>query len=157
MYVGADGMIRDMTAADVNAVWAIEQAVQGYPWTRGNFNDALQAGYVARVWLNNEVIQGFMVWFPLPDEAELLNIGVAMAQQRQGVARALLADMLTTARLQNRQRVFLEVRVSNTPAIALYCQTGFAVAGERRHYYKNALGSEDALVMVCELTGAGDE
>lgn len=150
-------MIRDMTAADVNAVWAIEQAVQPYPWTLGNFNDALQAGYVARLAVNNDEIQGFMVWFPLPDEAELLNIGVATAHQRRGVAWALLADMLTTARAQQRQRVFLEVRVSNIPAIELYCQTGFAVAGERRHYYKNANGSEDALVMVCELTGAGDE
>lgn len=148
-------MIRDMTATDVNAVLAIEQSVQPYPWTLGNFNDALQAGYVARVAVQNEEIQGFMVWFPLPDEAELLNIGVAAAHQRQGVARALLADMLTTARSQNRQRVFLEVRVSNTPAIALYCQTGFAVAGERRNYYKNASGSEDALVMVCEIKGSG--
>jgi ribosomal-protein-alanine N-acetyltransferase len=97
------------------------------------------------------------VWFPLPDEAELLNIGVASAYQRQGVARALLTDMLTTAKVQSRQRVFLEVRVSNIPAIELYCRTGFAVAGERRNYYKNAQGSENALVMVCELTGAGDE
>lgn len=148
-------MIRDMTAADVAAALAIEQSVQPYPWTLGNFNDALQAGYVARVAVQNEEIQGFMVWFPLPDEAELLNIGVASAHQRQGVARALLADMLTTARSQNRQRVFLEVRVSNTPAIALYCQTGFAVVGERRNYYKNATGSENALVMVCEINGSG--
>lgn len=146
-------MIRDMTAADVNAVLAIEQAVQPYPWTLGNFNDALQAGYVARVVVSDDETQGFMVWFPLPDEAELLNIGVAAAHQRQGVARALLADMLTTARSQNRQRVFLEVRVSNLPAIELYCRTGFAVAGERRNYYKNASGSEDALVMVYELNG----
>ncbi|MDD4964763.1 MAG: ribosomal protein S18-alanine N-acetyltransferase [Gallionella sp.] len=150
-------MIRDMTAADVNAVLAIEQSVQPYPWTLGNFNDALQAGYVARVVVNDGVIQGFMVWYPLPDEAELLNIGVAEAYQRQGVARALLADMVITARTQARQRVFLEVRVSNVPAITLYCRTGFAVAGERRNYYKNAQGSENALVMVCELKGAGDE
>lgn len=146
-------MIRDMTAADVNAVLAIEQAVQPYPWTLGNFNDALQAGYVARVAVNGDEMLGFMVWFPLPDEAELLNIGVAAAHQRQGIARALLADMLITARAQARQRVFLEVRVSNTPAIALYCQTGFAISGERRNYYKNATGSENALVMVCEING----
>ena len=153
MYAGADGMIRDMTAADVNAVLAIEQAVQPYPWTLGNFNDALQAGYVARVSVKEDEIQGFMVWFPLIDEAELLNIGVAAAQQRQGVARALLADMLNAAKAQARLRVFLEVRVSNPPAIELYCQTGFAVAGCRRNYYKNANGSEDALVMVCEING----
>ncbi|MFY9260405.1 MAG: ribosomal protein S18-alanine N-acetyltransferase [Gallionella sp.] len=150
-------MIRDMTAADVNAVLAIERSVQPYPWTLGNFNDALQAGYVARVVVNDDEIQGFMVWFALPDEAELLNIGVAAAHQRQGIARALINDLLATATTQQRQRVFLEVRVSNIAAIELYCHADFAVAGERRGYYKNAQGSENALVMVCELTGEWHE
>ncbi len=143
-------MMRAMTAADLPAVLAIEQAVQPYPWTAGNFRDALQAGYVARVLENDGVVQAFMVWFPLPDEAELLNIAVAASAQRRGLGRQVLQELLDTARQQGRQRVFLEVRVSNVPAIELYLHAGFAVNGERRNYYKNANGSENALVMVWE-------
>ena len=38
--------MRAMTQADVDAVLAIEQAVQRFPWTRGNFADALNSGYL---------------------------------------------------------------------------------------------------------------
>ena len=41
--------MRSMTQADVDAVMDIEQSVQTYPWTRGNFIDALDYGYVCRV------------------------------------------------------------------------------------------------------------
>ena len=143
-------MMRDMTAADLPAVLAIEQSVQPYPWTEGNFRDSLQAGYVARVLESDGEVQAFMVWFPLPDEAELLNIAVAASAQRRGLGRHVLQELLDTARQQGRQRVFLEVRVSNVPAIELYLRAGFAVMGERRNYYKNAHGSENALVMVWE-------
>ena len=42
-------MLRDMTLADIDAVLCIEQSVQAYPWSRGNFIDALNAGYVCCV------------------------------------------------------------------------------------------------------------
>ncbi|HYR05718.1 MAG TPA: ribosomal protein S18-alanine N-acetyltransferase, partial [Gallionella sp.] len=84
---------------------------------------------------------------------ELLTIGVAAAQQRKGLGRAMLAEMLEAARERNMGRVFLEVRPSNITAIALYRSAGFSEVGLRRGYYQNANGSEDALVMACELTG----
>jgi ribosomal-protein-alanine N-acetyltransferase len=87
---------------------------------------------------------------PAVDEAELLNIGVAAAQQRKGLGRAMLREMLELARGRNMERVFLEVRPSNTAAIALYRSAGFAGIGVRRDYYRNANGSEDALVMACD-------
>lgn len=145
--------MRPMTEADVDAVFAIEQAVQAYPWTRGNFSDSLANGYLCRVDETEEGIRGYAILMPAVDEAELLTIGVAAAQQRKGLGRAMLAEMLEAARERNMRRVFLEVRSSNVAAIALYRSAGFKEVGVRRGYYQNANGSEDALVMACELMG----
>ncbi len=146
--------MRKMVQSDVDAVLAIEQAVQRFPWTRGNFADALNSGYLCRVdETEGSGIRGYAILMPGAGEAELLTIGVAAAQQRKGLGRAMLAEMLDMARAKNMHRVFLEVRPSNAAAIALYRSAGFKEIGVRRGYYQNANGSEDALVMACELMG----
>jgi ribosomal-protein-alanine N-acetyltransferase len=50
-------------------------------------------------------------------------------------------------------QLWLEVRESNAPAIALYDSYGFAVVGTRKGYYPadNGNGREDALLMGCFL------
>lgn len=141
-----------MTLADVDAVLAIEQSVQAYPWTRGNFCDALDSAYLCCVDEVAGELCSFAVLMPGVEEAELLTIGVAAAHQRKGLGRAMLSAMLEVARAKQLSRVFLEVRVSNLGAIALYRCAGFAEVGMRRAYYRNAEGSEDAMVMVCDLS-----
>lgn len=152
--------MRAMTPEDVDEVLAIEQAVQAYPWTRGNFIDVLSHGYVCRVDVEAPLaghpedgggIRGYAVLRPVLDEAELLNIGVSALQQRKGLGRAMLREMLDVAREKNIRRVFLEVRASNAAALALYRSSGFGEIGVRRGYYQNANGCEDAITMACEL------
>ncbi|MCX7192074.1 MAG: ribosomal protein S18-alanine N-acetyltransferase [Proteobacteria bacterium] len=142
--------MRPMTAADVDQVLAIEISVQAYPWTRGNFCDALDSGYLCFVEEIAGEICGFAVLMPGVDEAELLNIGVAADHQRQGLGGAMLSALLATAKNRQLARVFLEVRASNSGAIALYQRSGFTEVGLRRAYYRNADGSEDAIVMACD-------
>jgi ribosomal-protein-alanine N-acetyltransferase len=146
-------MLRDMTQADIDAVLGIELAVQAYPWTRGNFIDALDSGYMCFVDEAGGEICGYVILMPAVDEAELLNIGVAATWQRKGLGRKMLNEMLEAARAREMKRVFLEVRPSNIAAIALYRCAGFGEIGVRRGYYQNAHGSEDALVMACDLKG----
>ena len=165
--------MRDMMPADVDAVLTIEQAVQAYPWTRGNFMDALSNGYVCRVdseepfdYAQDRLVAGhpedegairsYAVLMPVLDEAELLSIGVATEQQRKGLGRAMLSEILSLARAKNLRRVFLEVSASNVAALALYRSSGFSGIGVRRGYYQNANGSEDAITMACDLTGEID-
>jgi ribosomal-protein-alanine N-acetyltransferase len=145
--------MRAMTHADVDAVLAIEQEVQRFPWTRGNFSDALNSGYLCCVdETEKDGIRGYAILMQAADEAELLTIGVAAAQQRKGLGRAILSEMLDAARAKQLRRVFLEVRPSNIAAIALYRSVGFSEIGVRRGYYRNADGSEDALMMACDLS-----
>ena len=148
--------MRAMTLEDVDEVLAIEAEVQAYPWTRGNFIDALSHGYICSVDDAGGEIRGYAILMPVPQEAELLNIGIAAGQQRKGLGRALLLEMLDVACEKNMLRVFLEVRTSNAAALALYRSTGFVEIGVRRGYYQNASGSEDAITMVCDLTGKLD-
>lgn len=143
--------MRQMTLADIDAVFAIEQAVQAYPWTRGNFGDSLAGGYTCFVDEADGEMRGYVILMPAVDEAELLSIGVAAAHQRKGLGRKLLREMLEFACAKKMQRIFLEVRPSNTAAVALYRSAGFVEVGVRRGYYQNLNGSEDALVMACEL------
>lgn len=144
-------MMRTMGLQDVDGVLAIEQAVQPYPWSRGNFADALNSGYLCYVDDVQGELRGFVVLMPGVGEAELLNIAVAAAHQRRGLGEKMLERICEIAAAQHLDRIFLEVRASNLPAIALYRRAGFGQVGLRRGYYRNAAGSEDALVMACEL------
>ncbi|HEY0666434.1 MAG TPA: ribosomal protein S18-alanine N-acetyltransferase [Gallionella sp.] len=146
-------MLRAMTPDDVDAVLAIEKAVQAYPWSRGNFADALGSGYLCSVDEQDGEIRAYAILMPLPDEAELLNIGVAEAHQRKGLGRAMLVGMLDAARRKGMRCVFLEVRATNAPALALYRSAGFLQIGLRRDYYRSGDGAEDAVTMACGLTG----
>jgi [ribosomal protein S18]-alanine N-acetyltransferase len=65
------------------------------------------------------------------DEREILNIAVAPAFRRRGVARGLLSGLIRTW----RGKVFLEVRESNGAAQGLYKSLGFQQVGIRREYY----------------------
>ena len=83
------------------------------------------------------------------DEGQITNIAVHPDARRQGIGRALLTEMLRLARERGLSEISLEVRASNEAAIALYERMGFAVAGRRRHFYRDP--TEDALVMLLAL------
>ncbi len=76
---------------------------------------------------------------------EVLNLAVAPAWRRRGVARALLDQGLEVLSARGAGEVFLEVRVSNQAAQALYVAAGFRPTGMRADYYRNP--REDALVL----------
>ncbi len=147
-----------MAASDVDEVLAIERTVQAYPWTRGNFCDALDSGYLCYVDGNDGELCSYAVVMAGVDEAELLNIAVAVEHQRKGLGGRMLLAVLQIARDRGLSRVLLEVRASNLAAISLYRLFGFAEVGVRRNYYRNASGSEDAIVMACDIqTGRATE
>lgn len=143
--------LRDMLASDIDAVLHIEQQVHAHPWTRGNFSDALDSGYICKVAELDGQTMGCAVLMQGVDDAELLDIGIAAQYQRRGFGRVLLEVMLVLARELGRQRVVLEVRASNAAAIALYRALGFGEIGLRRDYYAAENGREDALLMERKL------
>ncbi|ADX48373.1 ribosomal-protein-alanine acetyltransferase [Paracidovorax avenae ATCC 19860] len=138
-----------LTPDRLDALLEIERQAYSHPWTRGNFTDALAAGYEAPLLVagNGELI-GYFVAMRGVDEVHLLNLTVAPAHQRQGWARVLLDALVLWARGQRAQWLWLEVRVSNQRARDIYLAHGFRTVGERKRYYPAADGGrEDAIVM----------
>ncbi len=138
---------RPMQTADLDAVVAIESAVHHAPWTQGKFQSSLDAKHQAWVMTVKEVVIAYALMMVVLDEAELLNISVAPQHQGQGLGRLLLTQMIEQARALQVQHLFLEVRVSNAAAIALYQRTGFEQKSVRRGYYPTETGREDAIIM----------
>ncbi len=142
---------RPMQEADLDAVMAIEPKIYSHPWSRGNFADSLKSGYSCwAVELEGELI-GYGVMMVALDEAHLLNISIAKAYQGRGFGRALLNHFIEVAKRHGGQMMFLEVRPSNTSAIALYESMGFNEFSVRRGYYPAENGREDAILMGLAL------
>jgi ribosomal-protein-alanine N-acetyltransferase len=146
-----DAVLRPMRETDLPAVMAIEQRAYAFPWTQGVFRDCLLANHPAWVLSVGGHIVGYAVLSVAADEAHVLNLCTAPDMQGRGYGRRLLRALLQLARGRGAHRVFLEVRPSNAPAIALYHDEGFNEIGRRPRYYPAKDGREDALVMALEL------
>jgi ribosomal-protein-alanine acetyltransferase len=94
------------------------------------------------------MIVGFIAFRRVIDEAELRNMAVDPAYQRQGVGRELLAIGCRRLLEQGVRHIYLEVRASNIPAQWLYYSAGFGLRSRRRDYYNDP--REDALVLSLE-------
>lgn len=139
--------LRRMTAADLEAVFALEQASYPRPWTRGSFDFELNDNPAALLWaaeLQGGEIAGYCVAWALEDELHIANFAVAPARRRQGVGRRLLAHALGEAAGLGLRSAFLEVRRGNRAARAIYQQFGFHQVGLRPHFYSDG---EDAVLM----------
>jgi ribosomal-protein-alanine N-acetyltransferase len=141
---------RPMHADDLDAVVPIEAMSHVAPWTRLNFADALAAGYGAAVAQRGPAIVAYGIWMFSPGEAQLLNLTVHHSVRRHGLARDLLRRFLVDASRAGAEQAFLEVRVSNVAALALYESEGFAAVARRPGYYPGPTANdarEDALVL----------
>ena len=144
-------VLRPMREDDLPAVMAIEVRAYPFPWTLGILRDCLRAGHPAWVLVCEGEVVGYFLMSLAAGEGHVLNVCVAPERQGQGHGRRLLRAILQLARGQGAERVFLEVRPSNTGAIALYFDIGFNEIGRRPRYYPAQEGREDALVMAIEL------
>lgn len=152
-----------MQAADLDEVLKIEVVSHIHPWTKGNFSDSLAAGHwaycirpqaeqvVKGSFLDPAVLWAYCILFPAVDELHLLNITVSPHLRKLGLGQRMMAAIEGVAAQQKMPRIILEVRPTNTAALALYQKLGFEQIGVRKHYYPASpeTGSrEDALVMA---------
>lgn len=141
-------VFRAMTEADLDQVMEVERSGYPHPWTRGIFRDCLRVGYLCEVLEIDRVLHGHGIMSAGAGEAHILNLCVRYASQRQGLGRRMLEHLLGAAARLHARTVLLEVRPSNTPAVALYRAAGFNEVGVRRNYYPARSGREDALIMA---------
>lgn len=139
-------VIRALRPADLPVVDELEHRLFGDPWPQRFFLDALASPEaVCLVAERKGAIAGYLVATLEAPFAELQNLATAPDQQRGGVARALLDELIAVCRVRDVRELGLEVRVSNAAAQALYRTHGFRLTGLRRGYYQSP--EEDALLM----------
>jgi ribosomal-protein-alanine N-acetyltransferase len=140
-----------MRADDLDRVCEIETRVYAFPWTRGNFADSLNAGYLCTVTECAGTLVGYAILSVAAGESHLLNLSIDAPWQGRGLGRALLLQQIDLARSQDARILVLEVRPSNAPARSLYEEAGFERIAVRRGYYPAPVGREDAIVLVRRL------
>jgi [ribosomal protein S18]-alanine N-acetyltransferase len=151
-----DFQIRPMVAADLDRVMAIAESLLDAPhWPRAAYLKALDpASIPLRIALvatgpTAAEVSGFAIASFLPPQAELESIVVSAASQRQGLGRRVFSALADELKRAGANELVLEVRVSNTTALAFYGSSGFVETGRRRRYYADPV--EDAVLMSLRL------
>jgi len=138
-------LVRAVKSVDLPRIVSLDAVSQPSPWCYERFRTEfeLEQSRITLAEIEGEVV-GYLCAWDLSGEIEIQNIVTASNVRRRGVASALLDELLTHARNHEAFRLLLEVRYSNTPAVALYRRYGFVDSGVRRGYYADG---EDALLM----------
>ncbi len=150
---------RRMLVEDLDRIMEIEKDGFAHPWSaelirREMLHDwsTILLATETRIGpghLPTEVIVGFVVYWLVHDELHVLNIATAVEERRRGIGRALMDEAARRARLAGAVLATLEVRRSNSAAIAMYRDLGYRQIGVRPNYYVDE--GEDAIVMNLQL------
>jgi [ribosomal protein S18]-alanine N-acetyltransferase len=140
--------VRRLSLHDLDAIEGIENAVYPTPWSRSMF-----AGELAKP--SSLSLGGFdpdsgrlvayLIVSRYVDAWHIMNLAVDPDWRRLGIASRLLDELFALTASDLLRGYTLEVRISNTTAIALYEHFGFEASGIRRGYYTD--NREDALIM----------
>ncbi len=134
---------------DLDEIVSIEAECFSDPWTRRMLADSFLSDRFVGVLLEEDgnvtAYGGMSITL---DEAEIELVAVSEMYRRCGRGTQIMEELLRIAKKRKVKKVFLEVRVSNSPAQILYLKSGFRGLHCRTRYYPDG---EDAVVMVKEL------
>ena len=134
---------------DVFQIAALEKECFSDPWSFQMLADTFFSEHTLSVAAAEDgKIAGYAFAVLAEEEADLANMEVTKSFRRRGIAKELLSRLEAQVRAAGGRKMFLEVRVSNAPAMALYLKTGYVGRYARPRYYGNG---EDALVMEKKL------
>ncbi len=149
--------LRPATEADADAVADLEADNLGADaWSYGLVAEGVAGRVPTVLYLVAEVdgaVVGYAATSIVADIAELQRIAVTPARRRTGVARALLAEVVTAARAGRADRLLLEVREDNAGALGFYAAAGFVEIDRRRRYYRD--GATAIVLRLPLITGCG--
>lgn len=144
-------IISSLTPGDLTRAYQIELASHAFPWTEKTLSSNQGERYLNLKLCIDDQIAAFAITQVVLDEATLFNIAVDPDYQRRGLGRELLQHLIDQLLQQGVMTLWLEVRASNSGAIALYQSFDFNEVTVRRGYYPSANGREDAIVMALTL------
>jgi len=81
-------------------------------------------------------------------KGHIVSVAVLPQSRRKGIGEALINEAIKGMKIYGAKQCFLEVRVTNTPAISLYKKLGFEITRTIKGYYADG---EDAYLMSKKL------
>lgn len=140
-----------MRPEDIDQVLLIEKKVFPYPWPRYFFEADLASDQAIKfVAVSGEQIIGYCLGTIGGPELHITNVAIDPKFHHQGIGSKLLRLLEVRGRKAGCVEAYLEVRVSNQPAINMYKRNGYEISYTRRYYY---LDGEDAYIMKKTLKG----
>lgn len=139
-----------MDFAHVPQIAALEEATFSFPWDEASILAELDNPLA--LWLvvvEDEKVLGYVGSQTVFEDADILNVAVLPAARRRGIAEALMTALESRLSERGAERITLEVRASNAPAIALYRKLGYVQVGLRKNYYEKP--REDALILQKQI------
>ena len=145
-----DVAIVKMSEEHIASLALIERECFSTPWSDKALADELKNSHGRFfVALCNGKIAGYIGAHNVVGEVYITNIAVSGAFRRQGVATALIKELVKISKDENADFITLEVRESNTSARALYKKQGFEEVGTRKAFYESP--RENAVLMTVNL------
>ena len=145
----SDIVIRPLIKEDIPFVARLEAVCFSMPFTEKALNELFSnTSWHFFVATENDTVVGYISFYCILDETEIVNVCVMPELRGKGIGRALTKCAIDFNRETNGSKVMLEVRKSNTPAIKLYESLGFIPVGVSKNHYK--LPTEDAILMNLE-------
>jgi ribosomal-protein-alanine N-acetyltransferase len=160
-------VVEPMTLDDIDQVMAIEQMVFPAPWSARAYryevtrNDHSTMLVLRSSWTLTDrfghlkrrlglgtppPVLGYAGFWLLVDEAHICTIAVHPRWQGLGLGELLMISLLDQSKRLDARSATLEVRVSNSAALALYRKYGFQIVSRRKRYYTD--NNEDAYIMT---------
>lgn len=140
-------LIRKMTQQDLDEVMIIEWESFSMPWSRESYEAELKNQYATYFVCDYAgQVAAFAGMWTVYEEAHITNVAVGKEFRKLGMGRNLMLEEERQARTKKAERILLEVRPSNSAALAMYAGLGYIPTSIRKNYYSN--NQEDALIMT---------
>jgi ribosomal-protein-alanine N-acetyltransferase len=142
-----------MEVMDLRSVLEIEGLSFPHPWHESTFRGEIQHRpisfplVVVHTTLNRVI--GYVIFWLIGEDVQINNIAIHPDFRGMGVGEHVMRQVIEQVRFQGASLITLEVRPSNTAALALYRKLGFKLMGIRKGYY--TIPPEDALVLGLHL------
>jgi ribosomal-protein-alanine N-acetyltransferase len=144
--------LRPATLDDIPAILQMERKVHVAPWGEENFKFELSKPYSHFLVMTDDetdnTVMGYIVFWVLYDDCQILNIVVDLPFRGLGLAKKMIRQAAQIALQKGIKRVTLEVRKSNSSAIQLYQGLKFVITHVKKGFYSNG---EDAYQMALLL------
>lgn len=143
-------VFKEFTSSDIADVACLDREIFPDFWTEEMWkSECARKDFFGFVVKDGEKVVGYICATALFEEGEIPKVAVEKESRGRGIGGMLVEQLLNAMKERGVEKIFLEVRVSNTAALGLYRCKGFEKTRERKRYYPDG---EDAVEMVKTLT-----